>query len=99
MLLLLTNVPLNHVVDKFTIRNVNLGHGYLLWVAYDGVRRVSGLCRESVVSLEDPTLIPTSRTELETRGSESSTRGSGSSFSVGCLEQCWVLNGDYRFPA
>ena len=37
-------------------------------------------------------------TKIATRGSESSTRGSGSSFSVGYGDQCGVLHGDYRFP-
>ena len=35
-------------------------------------------------------------TELATRGSESATRGS--CFSVGCVDRCGVLHGDYRFP-
>ena len=36
--------------------------------------------------------------ELATTGTESATRGSGSSFSVECGNQCGVLHGDYRFP-
>ena len=52
--------------------------------------------REPVVSVKNSTL--NTRTELTTRVSESATTGSGSSFSVGCWEQCGVLQGDYRLP-
>ena len=37
-------------------------------------------------------------TELATRGPEFATTGSGSSFSVGCWDQCGVLHGNYGFP-
>ena len=42
--------------NKYIIEKVCLKHIY----AYDGVRRVLGLRREPVVSVKNPTLIPTS---------------------------------------
>ena len=36
-------------------------------------------------------------TGFATRGSESATKGSGSSFSVGCGDKCMILHGDYRY--
>ena len=36
-------------------------------------------------------------TGLATKGSESATTGTVSSFSVGSRDQCGVLHGDYRF--
>ena len=75
---------------------------HVLYSVYDGVRRVSGLRKEPVVSVEFR--VQNARTELATRwsesatkGSESTTKGSESSFSVGCGDQCGVLYGDYRF--
>ena len=64
------------------------GHFTLYIVGNPGMRK--GEC-----SLTHPThtLVPIPHLE-----SESTTTGSGSSFSVGDGDQCGVLHGDYRFP-